>query len=66
MIDIFELKNCPFCGGESEVMEAMDAFTPCYGVCCKKCNVMIGTVASGRTDFFRTVEAAKYAWNRRT
>jgi Lar family restriction alleviation protein len=62
------LKPCPFCGGEARMMYAPNndfIGIPCYGVECEKCNIMIGTVAEGQTDFFRTPKAAAKAWNAR-
>ena len=64
-----ELKPCPFCGGSAKIYYAPANLLndiPCFGVCCERCNVMIGTVAANRTDFFRTANDAVDAWNRRT
>ena len=62
------IKDCPFCGGEAQLMIApynRAIEIPCVGVYCKQCKVMIGTVAHEKTDFFRTTEEALRAWNRR-
>ena len=62
------LLPCPFCGGLPIIIYAPtndDAGIPCYGVACKKCNVMIGTNKDGVTDFFRTAVEAANTWNNR-
>ena len=43
----------------------MDAKLLCFGVACKNCDTMIGTVENGKTDFFRTESEARERWNRR-
>ena len=60
-----ELRPCPFCGGEAEVIPhmyfslALNGWKPeRYGVVCKDCNT------SGN-QFFRGEQQAIEAWNRR-
>ena len=63
-----ELKKCPFCGGKAKLYYApvnVVMKISCFGVSCESCKVMIGTVAAGKTDFFRTPDEAAEAWNRR-
>ena len=62
---MMELKPCPFCGGEAEVVphkffsEALKAWkVDCYGIECKNCHT------SGY-QFWGTEEQAVKAWNRR-
>lgn len=50
-----ELKTCPFCGGEAEIIGAYNKF---YQVVCQKCEGSIDR-------FFDTPEEAAKAWNRR-
>ena len=69
MQKIINLKKCPFCGGEAQLVEAPINrlnLIPCFAVSCKKCKIMIGTVEHGQTDFYRTPYEAIAAWNRRT
>ena len=61
-----ELKPCPFCGGEAEIVphkffsEILKAWmVDCYGVECKNCHT------SGY-QFWGTEAHAIAAWNRRT
>lgn len=65
-----ELKPCPFCGGEAEVIVAEPGpnehlLFPHFGIACKQCRTMIGTVVHGMTDFYDTVDEAREAWNAR-
>lgn len=63
-----ELKPCPFCGGEPEMVYAptnAGIGIACWAVACKACRVMIGTTRYGVTDFYRSAEKAAEAWNRR-
>ena len=60
-----ELKSCPFCGGEAEIVphkffsEILKAWmVDCYGVECKNCHT------SGY-QFWGTEAHAIAAWNRR-
>lgn len=55
-----ELKPCPFCGGEAEVIKAHQIFERPYVVICKntKCRASLG-------EFSSTREEAIEAWNRR-
>lgn len=51
-----ELKPCPFCGGESKLIQEQD-FSSCYAVSCKSC---------GASTLWQIKENAIFAWNRRT
>ena len=60
-----ELKPCPFCGGEAEVVphkvfsKALEAWkVDCYRVECKNCH-------ASSYQFWGTEEQAVNAWNRR-
>ena len=48
-----ELKPCPFCGGEADIIE--DSF--CYGVECFNCKA--------NSTYFSNAKDAIAAWNRR-
>lgn len=50
-----ELKPCPFCGGEAELVEVK--WEEWFWVYCKRC--------SAETDAFASKEKAIGAWNRR-
>lgn len=52
----FELKPCPFCGGEARAYKS-EIVLPGYTVLCKKCNATV--------NYFLTNEEAIEAWNRR-
>ena len=63
-----ELKSCPFCGAEAEIVNAPAnrmRQIPCFAVHCKGCNILVGRTEAGRTEFFRTALEAADAWNRR-
>ncbi len=49
-----ELKKCPFCGGEAEIVEDKNhiSFIRCKRLCC-------------RTYFYESPKVAIKAWNRR-
>lgn len=49
-----KLKQCPFCGGEAEVIrtERTDLSKDMYGVHCKSCHVLIGNCKNYTTEFF--------------
>ena len=50
-----ELKKCPFCGGEAEIVEDKNhiSFIRCERLCC-------------RTYFYESPKVAIKEWNRRT
>ena len=57
------------CGGEAQIIIAEPnanehILFPHFGVACKECRVMIGTVVHGLTDFFDTPDEAAESWNR--
>lgn len=54
MINNIELKPCPFCGGEAQVLNVVHH----YMVCCTKCYGMVG--------LFDKERSAIKAWNRRS
>lgn len=63
-----KLEKCPFCGGQGHIAEApsnKQIGVPCFAVYCDKCNVMMGRVDNGITEFYRTPIDAVLAWNRR-
>lgn len=51
-----ELKSCPFCGGEADILQHKDGVDD-WIVYCKKCGC--------QTDFMFTEYEAVYAWNTR-
>lgn len=57
-----ELKPCPFCGGEAEVIwwRNKDAWFAEYGVLCKQCKIIM----EGQECYRKESEAIE-AWNRR-
>lgn len=58
-MDKTELKPCPFCGGEAEMLDGFTLKIPhAYFVRCKKCNT--------ESDMYGTKRAAKKHWDRRT
>lgn len=65
-----KIKNCPFCGGEAEVVEGrhMDGNMHYdeYHVKCTKCGAMTGKyVTGGYYGEWNTERDAIAAWNRR-
>ena len=60
----FELKKCPFCGGEAQMIIAK-ADTKLYGVECKRCHVLMGHTVNNSTEFFTMPLYAADAWNQR-
>ena len=56
-----ELKPCPFCGGEAEIVKQVD--TPFYGVGCKD-GWCIG--AGTKHENYIGYDKAAKAWNTRT
>ena len=63
-----ELAKCG-CGGEAQIIlagpdENAHLLFYHFGVACKSCRVMIGTVVHGLTDFYDTPQEAAEAWNR--
>lgn len=55
-----ELKPCPFCGGEAEVIEQNNGFRIWHQAFCANCRV------SQCVRDYRTIEQAIVAWNKRT
>ena len=60
----FELKKCPFCGGEAQMIVAQ-ADIKLYGIECKKCHILMGHTVNNSTEFFRKPIYAADAWNQR-
>ena len=53
-----ELKPCPFCGGEAEIVDTGDLYGHCeYSVSCTSCNC--------NTDWLTNKKEAVQAWNKR-
>lgn len=56
--DYLKLRNCPFCGGESEIFRGITyGFHYLYEPRCIKCECALG--------IYNTEEQAVEAWNRR-
>ena len=60
----FELKKCPFCGGEAQMIVAQ-ADIKLYGIECKKCHILMGHTVNHSTEFFSKPIYAADAWNQR-
>ena len=56
----YELKPCPFCGGEAEIKKTTQCLTEAYSVVCKDKGCRGHAVKP-----LRDKEAAIVAWNRR-
>ena len=56
---LIDLKPCPFCGGEADVIEHLfHRLDSSYGLQCKKCK-------AETYQFYESEEKAIEAWNRR-
>ena len=56
---LVDLKPCPFCGGEADVIEHLfHGLDSSYGLQCKKCE-------AETYQFYRSEEKAIKAWNSR-
>lgn len=68
---IHDLKPCPFCGGEAEIVISptnQEHNLSCYAVHCKRCYVMIGYADphTRTTEFYKSPRSAAEMWNTRT
>ena len=64
-----DLKGCPFCGGDAEIVWNRDPRTdePCYAIYCPECGIALVNVNADEhsSGFFETKWSAIMAWNRR-
>ena len=58
-----DLKPCPFCGGESMLVNTVALAERCKSVMCMRCKAKVNNFSSYSDE--RSAELAIEAWNRR-